>query len=241
VSEKQLQRDLFHYLSIELDPYDFSYYLEDWVRETDTGLSEMDVSALSQSQLKEFVSWLKANNKPEEYARDLPIESPAYLHMQAQEMLPVGTWLIHFSRKQFNKFQFGTTLDGLHLSTWKREKQPADCGKNLKSSLFEAVFGFAFPAEARNVLRYGESYGRNLVLFRTDAAVLAYHYGDAQHQAVFPLCSEYDVHALTMNGGILGDLTGQTNDGEEIEFGSVEECIDYLDRKHTRGKQLRGL
>lgn len=141
-------------------------------------------------------------------------------------MLPDGTWLIHFTNESpFRAFDRGSSIEGLHLSTWRKIKQRADCTNNLSSDAFaEVVFGFAFEADISNVRWYGKKYGRNAVLFQCDCAVSVTHYGDQEDQVIFPICSEYRVIPIY---GALEEPFVQTRLGREMRFDSIEALVSY--------------
>lgn len=232
------QEWLASYLDIDLDPYDFTHELETWakgakVKKDGSGRKiDMDTSAgdLSETQLEAFKQWLIKNHKGEDWVSTGAIDVPAYLYFDEVKRLPVGTWCIHFtSADAFDVFERGTTLEGLALSTHKREEDVVDCEKNLTDEIgsAEVVYGFAFLASDRNVLQAGQKYGRNAVLFQTDAGVRAWHIGDEEYQVIFPLCSEYNV--IPMYGPRPGEITIGTEDGGEETFGSLDEVIAYVE------------
>jgi hypothetical protein len=97
---------------------------------------------------------------------------------------------------------------------------------------YEVVFGFALEASeaARHARSYSKKYGRSVILFRCDCAVLAHHDGDDERQAVFPLCSEYDVVSL-VGDGYGGFTLGSVVDGEDVEFNSLEAALDYYESR----------
>ncbi len=181
---KMHQDWLGDYLDIDLDPYDFQYELTTWAKiakvkkDIDGRKISEETSAgeLTTPQREAFKKWLVDNHKGEDWVATGAIDVPAYLYFNEVKKLPVGTWCIHFTDADaFDVFEQGTTLEGLALSVHKREKDPVDCEKNLTDEIgsAEVVYGFAFQASDRDVLRRGQKYGRNAVLFQTDAAVRA--------------------------------------------------------------------
>jgi hypothetical protein len=222
-----IQDDLYNYLKTELDPYDFNMYLADFAR--DIGIPKIDedscVSELDDEQMEQFKKWLEDENKAEEFVREDPMYAPAYLLLRAQKKLPPGSWLVHFTNHVFDDFTVGATIDNLALSVWTEKKAQVNCEVNLTDQigLHEVVFGFAFDANESHLLHKGKKYGRNAVLFRSDCAVVAWHYGDEENQAIFPLCSEYDVVILeNVRDGISID---------EREFRTFPEAIRYIEGK----------
>lgn len=239
-----IQQELFDYLNTDLDPYDFApSYLGEWAAEMgiDGVDSESEIDSLSPGQVASFVQWLRATHKPEEWVTQDPYGSPAYLTMTMPRKMPKGSWLIHFTKASpFNVFNQGTTLEGLHLSTYRKEKVPVNNRKkNLSEDIgsFERVYGFAYDAKTRDVVRHGSlGYGKNAVLFQSDFAVKAYHSGDEEDQVVFPIGSEYNAIPLFVDVGDFetsddGELIGKTESGEEVSFRSLDEVI-----KHATGK-----
>jgi hypothetical protein len=168
--------------------------------------------------------------------------------MQAEQKLPLGTWLAHFTRVPggFSEFDRGTTLEAMHLSTHRVHKAKANCKYNLSddASLYEVVFGFAFTADeaAAHPRAYQRKYGANVVIFQSDCAVLAYHDWDDEYQAVFPACSEYNV--IGLYGNDYGSFTGETEAGDDIEFDSLRDALTYVQRvepsENARGVGLAG-
>jgi len=251
---KQIQKWLYDYLRQDLDPYDFGGFIADYHnsfllegKDVPVDLCYRDgevksIDALSPERYKQFVEWLKDNCIPGQWMDDDPYNAPAYLFLEARSMLPDETWLIHFTNESpFRSFDRGATLSGLHLSTWNKHKEIASCPDNLSDAgISETVFGFAFEV-FRSVLWHGKKYGRNAVLFQCDCAVSAFHYGDEEYQALFPLCSEYraipiyDVH---------GEFLVQTRLGRknesETHFNSIEALIQYADARQAARRGLAG-
>lgn len=187
--------DLASYLKSDMDPYDFSYLVYEWLG----GGEDKEVEELSDAERARFSTWLK-------YKRDYVMQHyggpgaagrlPAYIFFDGVRRMPAGSWLIHFSRAEFTSFERGTTLEGLAISTWKKTKDVADCRTNLTRDigLFDVVWGFALDVKRRfDWSDLSRNYGPNVVIFQTDCAVSAYHTSDEQEQAIFPLCSEYNV------------------------------------------------
>jgi hypothetical protein len=237
---KLIQDRLAGYLSIEIDPYDFDHFLSEWAEDRDIELpDETYVHDLTDAQRADFEKWLRAEEKASEYMQEMPAEAPAYLHFGDVEKLPRGTWLIHFSDSPFRDFEYGATMDRLALSTWWKNKTRVDCRKNLTDDIgdFERVYGFAYRAERlarKSSIHSG--YGKHAVLFRSDAAVEVWHYGDEQNQVIFPLCSEYDAYSLIdIRDGISCECDGD----ELMSFPTLGDVIRYAETKG--GRRLRKL
>lgn len=245
---QNIQNWLFDYLTPEggLDPYDFMHYIEEWAefarqkRDGSKRIIDNETSAgdLSEIQLAKFKKWLLENRKGEDWVASGDIMTPAYLYFNEVKKLPTGTWCIHFTNADaFDVFEKGTTLDGLALSTWKREKDAVDCEKNLTNDIgsAECVFGFAFTADERNVIAKGQKYGKNAALFQVDGGVRAWHIGDEEYQVIFPLCSEYNVIPLLEPHR--DRIVIETEGGEEAVFGSIEDVIRYVESQEKRAVQ----
>ncbi len=235
---QNVQNWLFDYLDTEIDPYDFNDYILEWMKEARIrwkGADSPMADDLKPAQLEKFEKWLIASEKGIEWIGTGDIYAPAYLYFNEVSKLPVGTWCIHFTNEDaFDVFEQGTTLDGLALSSHKKNKDTVDCEKNLTDDIgsAECVFGFAFTANERNVLSMGKSkYGRNAVLFQVDGGVRAWHVGDEEYQVIFPLCSEYNVIPLVDPAP--GDIRIETEGGEEMTFKTLQEVIDYVSKKET--------
>jgi len=239
----EIQAWVLKWLSTDLDPQDFPLYLiAAWAEENEIdGVPENAyVDDLAPVQQADYKAWLEGEVW-RLMATD-PLELPAYLTLHAERKAPPGTWFAHFTCEPggFHAFDRGTTMDGLHLSTWKRRKDPANCKRNLPDAIgiAEVVFGFAFDAAtaARNQRGYGHKYGDHVVLFQCDCAVIAYHDGDEETQAIFPICAEYNVVPFTATGG--GGLLAETERGEDIEFDSLKDALDYVQHAERRAAGL---
>lgn len=237
---------LFDYLSIDVDPYDFAHYLPEWFRDTDEVDPTEYVEELGEAKLERFKKWLIDNKKGYEYADEMPYESPAYLHMSAEKKLPRGTWCAHFSNSPFDRLEYGATIEGLHLSTWRRDRKsaPAKCPDNLSldRAPFEVVYGFAYLLSSfRDVREPASKYGRYIILFQTDEGILAHHYGDEEKQVIFPLCSEYNVRHIVFDSAS-GQVVAQTHGGREVPFPSVPEVVRYVETKRKKkADDLKGM
>lgn len=242
---REVQNWLFEFLDIDLDPYDFSHEIIPWakaegVRKDGEGRKidqETSPDELSDKQRADFKQWLLKHQKGEEWVATGEIYVPAYLYYSDVRKLPVGTWCVHFSDHSFDVFEKGTTLQGLALSTHKREKDPVDCTKNLDPDIgtFEVVFGFAFEADQQHVGWRGQKYGNNAILFKTDGGVRAWHIGDEENQVIFPLCSEYDVIPLGEVGGGIVTCRYQDSENEGLEFESIQALIRYIETEEKVG------
>lgn len=241
-----IQQWLYDYLKTEVDPYDFNFAIADWIDKegiTDDGVpyaepTEVQPADLTQEQLKAFTKWIKSSGEAELYTREMPFESPAYLTLHAKEMLPAGSWFMHFTNEpSFEHFDRGATIDGLHLSTWKKRKDLANCSRNLleDQGLAEVVFGFAYSmsgADMADVSRGLHKYGRHMLVFQCDCAVEAYHDGDEEYQSIFPVCSEYNVQTIDTDSYLgLGVDDGA---GNLTWFKTPEALIAHLEARPKR-------
>lgn len=241
-----IQGWLFEYLSTDVDPYDFNFAIKDWIEQediTDNGtpyVEPTDVMPedLSPDQLKAFTKWLKKSGELDLYTREMPLEAPAYLTLHAKTKLPPGSWFMHFTDAHFDHFTQGATLDGLHLSTWKKRKDLANCSRNLSDTqgLAEVVFGFAYAAEnlerMQDVDAGARKYGRNAVIFQCDCAIEAYHDGDDEFQSLFPVCAEYNLHGVSIDHAM--DLGLDDDAGNTLWFKNLPELIAHLETKPKR-------
>jgi len=217
--------DLKGYLDQDIDPYDFSsdYFLEQWNEAYPDLAVDPEGGAPPESKL--FAEWVRDTVVPELMRHD-PVSLPGYVHFDSPRLLPKGSWLVHFSRERFDVFEYGTTFENLALSTWNRTKVEVSCDRNRypDASLYEIVWGFAFQANARDVSSGvgAKKYGSNVVLFQTDCAVVAYHSGDDEYQAIFPLCSEYNRHSGNYSSGT---FYFEDKHGEERDFEDIDDVI----------------
>lgn len=186
-----------------------------------------DLPASVQEDLKK---WVKANRVSERLVERDPAFAPAYLHFSNVKLQPRGSWLIHFTNQgPFDGFTSGATMDRLALSTWWKEKSKARCPENLSDGLgdLDYVYGFAFDIGRREALSGARKYGKNAVLFRSDAGVEAWHHGDEEWQVIFPCCSEYDVIPIYGAGGSF--YLQMKNSDRELEFDSIGDLIRNID------------
>jgi hypothetical protein len=235
------QKYLYEYLKIEIDPYDMPHeFLEQWAREVGLDVGDDDhADSLTPKQLKDYEAWLIKHDKGIMLVQDDPANAPAYLTLKWPELMPRGTWAIHFtSGESFESFSQGATIPRLALSTWWKDKEQARCPENISDKLgtYEYVYIFAFDALDRAVISRGSKYGKNAVLFKTDAAVKAYHSGDEEYQLIIPACSEYNVIPIR---GIADGISCAFGDSEEegLSFDTIKDLIDYVEKAETQGKR----
>lgn len=235
------QKYLYEYLKIDIDPYDFHHFIEEWAEKTGTKVEpEALTGDLSQEQIKVFEKWLIDNGKGDEYLEMDPAGAPAYLTLRNPEKMPKGTWGIHYTKAgSFDAFGYGATIPRLALSTWYKEKEKAQCPANLTDQLgtYDYVYIFSFLA-TRYPLSYGSSkYGKNAVLFQTDAGVEATHIGDEEEQLIVPACSEYNVVPLHgVDGGIIA-CSFKDDEGSGLEFETIKDLINYIETEEKKGSR----
>jgi len=75
-------------------------------------------------------------------------------------------------------------------------------------------------------------YGKGFVLFRSDAAIEVFHTGDDEHQAVFPICSEYDVSV----GYDTDMIDGVDAEGFAVHrsFQTFGDMVKFIEARHDR-------
>jgi len=225
MSPEELQRELLHLLNSPLDAYDFFPYIGEYAEEH--GLDPEDPYGVADDPkaAAKFMQWVKANDIHGRWMREDPTSVPPKLTFSDARALPEGSWLIHHSDAYLDEFGQGATYDRLGLSTWFTEKQRS--GKlNLDDELspIERVYVFAFtpkndPAISRFGLPMASGYGENWYLFRSDAAVLAYHNDDEQWQVIFPAGSEYDLMRVYINDNATwsGEVMGERVEGDTFD------------------------
>jgi len=236
------QKYLYAHLKIKIDPYDMPHlFLEQWGAEVNVTIeSDAYVDSLTPAQLKAYEEWLIEHDKGIELVQDDPAGAPAYLILMWPEMMPKGTWAIHFTNEApFDAFAQGATIPRLALSTWWKKKEQARCPENLTDELgdYEYVYIFAFDALDRAVVSRGSKYGKHAVLFQTDAAVKAYHSGDEENQLIIPACSEYNVIPLSLNEGEITCAFKSSRGGEGLTFDTIKDLIDYIEQAEARGER----
>jgi hypothetical protein len=242
-----IQGELIDYLNVGIDPYDFFVpYIDRFAEEMEIPnlSSEDDPSEVPENLIKKFTEWIERNNIHIDWVEKDPYGSPAYLTLSDAKRMPKGQWLIHFSEKEFRKFEYGSTVEGLHLTTYSKRKVRADCSNNLSDriGLYETVWGFAYDADMSWSRLSGRThaYGKHVVLFQCDYAIDAYHSGDEERQAIFPLCSEYNVIPVLYSDEY-GALFARTFGDEELEFKEHHDVIRYFLTKHRPAEMLAGV
>jgi hypothetical protein len=234
------QKYLHQYLKIKIDPFDMPHhFIEQWGEAAGVEIGEDDYAeSLTSGQLKAYEAWLIDNEKGTELVTEDPAGAPAYLTIQDPKIVPKGFWAIHFTNQEpFEAFEQGATIPRLALSTWWKEKEKARCSENLTDELgvYEYIYIFAFDA-LKVPIRYGMKYGRNAVLFQTDAAVEAWHIGDEEDQWIVPACSEYNVIPIRrISDGISCAFGDSEEDG--LTFDSIKDLIAYVEQAETRGER----
>jgi GNAT superfamily N-acetyltransferase len=217
---------LKEYLDQDVDYYDYGWLTDEW----SDGEFDEGYENLPEDKKKEFEKYV------DEYIQqnDLGLEAPAYRYFGNTEVLPEGTWLIHFTSKNFSSFKYGATLETLAMST-HFNKQEASCPENVSDNigLYEVIWAFAMDASDswRDIRSASSQYGRNFVLFKTDCAVKSFHVTDNQWQCIFPICSEYSVFTGSVSGG--GNVWLDPDsligfDGAECD--SIEEAVELAER-----------
>lgn len=238
------QKYLFEYLSIKIDPYDMPHrFIEQWAEEAGVKIDEDDYAdVLTPQQLKDYEVWLIKNDKGIELVERDPRDAPAYLTLMWPELVPRGTWAIHFTNGEpFESFDQGATIPRLALSTWWENKEQARCPENISDKLgtYEYVYVFAFPAaKIDGMVGYASrKYGKNAILFQTDAAVKAYHIGDEEHQMILPACSEYNVIPIRNISDGISCGFDESGDGDGLSFDSIKDLITYVEKAESKGER----
>jgi len=241
----RLQAKLIDYLNTDLDAADFPrHYLMEWAEDNKIDVSEDTYSYdLPIEEQASYEEWLRDKEIGIRWIEEDPYYSAPYLTLNGAELVPPGTWLVHFSDTPFDAFRQGTQVEGMHLSAWREKKYPVDCGDDRKVSLedaiagitynldpnisfYEAVFGFAYKLKNIAGKPYlidmkSRIYGEHGVLFQTDYGVEVYHPGDDEDQVIFPLCGERNIITFEFAGE--GEFV--TEDGTWVS--SLQEVIDH--------------
>ena len=166
------------------DPFEFGWLVKDWAEEEGIDLGEDEDNyapdQLSGDQLQSFQDWLDHQNLQNHPC--LPtMDQPANWTMTTtRSNIKPGTWLVHFTDNAWKVakkgFAYGSDYEGLHLTTWRRNRQ-----------VNRGPFAFAFEAGNKFSLAAarGKKYGSDAVLFQCSGAIEAYHTGDEENQVVF--------------------------------------------------------
>jgi hypothetical protein len=236
MSAEELQQELLAALTPASDDTNLAH---DFFHISGSYFADLDeypesVEELTPKQLKGFARWLRREGISLEI-RDAPAEVPPAYFFENPTPLPEGSWLIHHSPRRFSRFDRGMTLDGgLQLSKFSGGPRLAGA-KNSDDEIgpFERVYAFAFAVEDDpEVGREGEprpasrdKYGGFMLLFQCDAAVSAYHPGDEEQQAIFPVGSEYNVHQIYIAND---SWVVEQEEGDE-EFESIYDMISAIE------------
>jgi hypothetical protein len=177
-------KHLRDYLNVSLDPYDFFDYLGDFVK-AETGRRDDAVDDdpheaghnLTPEGMKRFETWLVTSRIVDRAIRDMPAEQPAYVYFSSASLVPKTTWLVHFtddpSAIAEQGFVYGQEdVRRLGLTT------------HFVDRVRKSHEGWNFAFEAKNAPSGRGKYGEHVVLFQAPA-VLAYHTGDEERQAIF--------------------------------------------------------
>lgn len=148
--------------------------------------------------------------------------------VRSQTRIPSDEWLVHYSPSKFNRFrgrdlsQIGNSIAGKTRITYEQ-----DCD-HLPLDKLDFLVQFAWSAShlIYNGM-YAESiWNRNLVLFRSDSAVI--HPGDSG-EVIFRSCSERDITTFSYEGSV--DKGGHPEEGGWIsdDTGEVFDVSAFLD------------
>lgn len=177
--------DLFAYLQQEVDPADYPRLL-----------AGRDPAALSDDEYYEIVDAVEAM---EARRGGWDCADPAYRMFQDAVIPPWPARAIHFTAKEFSRFDRGSPHRHLHYTV--------DCGPLITQHdspsssvpLAEVAWGFAFDAadSSASIEAGADKYARgrsgHFVCFSTNEYLKAYAKHDREWQVIFVVGSEYDV------------------------------------------------
>lgn len=227
--------ELRDYLNQVPQPEDFPYLIRDWSGDEE---DYRDLDELDDEERAAFAKWLAKNDDAMRLELlEIPHEVPAYVFFRDAKTLGENAWCVHFTNaKAFDAFDRGANLKTLALST-HYPPETAHCNINLDDEIpiEERVYAFAYPAKDVSTpegAARGRRYGRNAVLFQTDAAVSAFHITDRERQALFPVCSERHLHAIRFEAARVV-LLGR--DGQDVRaFPTLPVLIKYLNAQQRK-------
>lgn len=228
--------ELRDYLNQVPQPEDFPYLIRDWSGDEE---DYRDLDELDDEERAAFAKWLAKSDAMRLELREVPHEVPAYVFFRDAKALGENAWCVHFTNAQaFDAFDRGANLAMLALSTHYRRKETARCDVNLddETPIEDRVYAFAYPAKdvstPEGAARGWRRYGRNAVLFQTDAAVSAFHITDKERQALFPVCSERNLHAVRFEDDRVV-LLGR--DGQDVQaFPTLPALIKHLNAQQRK-------
>lgn len=252
---EELQDELLNVLHTPdggIDGNDFLYLVTEYLETQGEEPLEYDESLwLDDSNNKHaFEKWLLATNQIDKEMRDVPADIPAYYWFEEPFPLDPGTWLIHHSDSSFSSIERGTTWETIAFTWAAREPVKAGSGNLDDDSMYDRVYAFAFPLDEDECITHRApegkfrcagrrpKYGSNLLLFQCDAAVSAYHKGDQETQAIFPVGAQYNEHRL------VGDSDGSwwvedPRNHEDVNLPTIDAVIEFLSKpvRKRRGKR----
>lgn len=153
-------------------------------------------------------------------------------------LLPPTTWLVHFTNNPSDivnrGFQYGVPefdTEQLGLTTGARETTE------------NGHFAFAFPADAAREIRAvsrANKYGKHAVAFQS-AAILAYHHGDEEWQAIFDGAAvRPDSIFAVLRDDNTGEWVVENDEGRVlVRNENIQPVIDWVIANH--GQYRRGL
>ena len=168
-----------------IDPYQYEYLISEW----DDTKEDIYFADLTPEEQKTFTEWLETGEGREHVERtdeQDPVEADPRKTIDFERHIPPSTWLAHFTNEPQSVatqgFIYGSEERGLHLTTWKGEKE-------RKSGW--GTWAFAMEADSREASISGDSspanrsYGKHAVMFRSTGAIETWHHGDEQRQVIF--------------------------------------------------------
>jgi len=221
------------YLKHGLDPYDFRHYLDEYFEETGgypQGYVDADqyMDIMTEEELAPFKEWLEKTGKHYEDAADA--NSPSYLHMDFNEIVPPDTWLVHFSDavaeiegEGFQKGHWDMGTLGLTTHFDPKTKEPG--------------WNFAFVADSKDAdwAAYKGKYGKDAFMFM-GAGAEVYHSGDEENQVIFQGQGIQSGVPLYKYDGEW--LVSSNRDGRELYRGEFKDVVAWVQQNYNQYRDV---
>lgn len=235
-----------------IHPQEFGLFMPEFLQSIGVDLP-VAKAMLDESLLIDFGTWINDNEILDRWfweSQDIAKKIPARYVFDGCEVLPPGSWVMHYSpaATPFFSFRYGCTVDKLAYA-WNTDRIRVP-SRNLDASLDPSkrawIFGFLLAHDVC-VGDAGEfvccerggfqasKYGRTALLFRTDVAVESFHEGDQEQQVIAAAGSEYDV--AWVEGNDDQSWTANLPWGERKRFRSANKMCEWVHSAHAARRQ----
>jgi hypothetical protein len=244
--------DLRDYVRGGTNPYDYAHFVEDFLEDHPEHQPEEEydgepdsyeygyywLDRASEAQQKAFIDYLDNHSGRHHQDGYLAYDSPVYNTLDYRRTLKPD-WLVHFTDDargiEQDGFAYGhPDMEGVHLTTWKQNRQQAP------------GYNFAFPADSRDARGAASEgkYGNEAVVFYS-GGIQFDHSGDQESQVIVwgPHVNKEMIFPMKKYGGdgwIVEDYTGR----ELVAGQTYQEAVEFIKNnwqmlKSTRDKHRK--